>query len=202
MLPNDHLTAFRNKVRRTRRLLSRQVAFHDAGKIPKTELESIFELAFLNAFVAFENELTELLKTNLLMPTGSDGLLRSKYVPLNRMDAERLLLGTQRYFQLLPVEQMEKISKVYLKDGRPFTTLSTVQKGSIAKSHAIRNHIAHNSPDSKKTYLKRVRDHVTLSSNRTAVGLYLRSSMTSSLTYFDHHISELGGIMNHLCSSS
>ena len=202
MLPNDHLTAFRNKLRRTRRLLSRQVELHDSGHVPKTELESIFELAFLNAFVAFENELTELLKTNLLMPTGSDGRARSKYIPLSRMDAERLLLGTQRYFQLLPVEQMEKISKVYLKDGRPFTTLSGSQKSSIAKAHAIRNHIAHNSSDSKKTYLKRVRNHVTLSSNRTAAGFYLRSSMTSSINYFDHHVSELGGVMNHLCTSS
>lgn len=202
MQPSDHLDSYRNRVQRTRRLLARQVTLHGIGLLPKTELEAVYELAFLNTFVAFENELTELLKTNLMMSVGSDGRSRSKFIPANRADAARLILGTQRYFQLLPIEQMEKITKVYLKDGKPFTTLSASQKDAVGKCHAIRNHIAHKSTDSKATYIKKVRGQVTLSSKRTSPGLYLRSSMAVNRTYFDHHIAELGGIMNHLCTST
>lgn len=152
MQPSDHLVVFRNKIRRSRRLLARQVNFHNIGQLPKTELDSIFELAFFHVFVAFENELTELLKTNVMLARGSDGRVRSVIVPSNRADAQRLLVGVQRYFQLLPVEQMEKIAKVYLKEGRPFTSLSIMQKSAIAKCYAIRNHIAHNSSDSKRMF--------------------------------------------------
>lgn len=202
MLPNYHLLSFQRKVRKTRFLLARQIKFSQENKIPKTELEAIYELCFMNVFVAFENDLTELLKTNLLMERGADGKLRSLYLPKSRPSAEKLLVGTNRYFQLLPVEQMEKIAKVYLKDGGPFVLLSSTQKGELGKSMAIRNHIAHKSPESKNAYKKKVLAHVSLPKSSYSPGYYLKSNLSRNVTFFDHHVSEMGACLRDISLNS
>lgn len=202
MQPNNHIASFLGSVRLTRRLLSRQVGFFGRNEIPKSELEAIYELAFLKVFVSFENQLVELMKTNLMMATDSQGKVRSNFPVSNRSQAGKLLLGAQRYFQLLPVEQMERIAKVYLKSGGPFVLLSPGQKSGIARAYAIRNHIAHRSLDSKATYQKRVLGSVTLPRKTSIPGYYLRNSMTQNVSYFDHHVSEIGSCLNFLCSNS
>lgn len=200
--PNDHLTSFLAKVRKTRRLLTRQIELFRQGKVPKTELEAIYELSFLNIFVAFENDLTELLKTNLLMEVDGNGRKRSIFAPKSRSLADKLLLGTNRYFQLLPVEQMEKIAKVYLKDGGPFITLDLNQKQAITKAYAIRNHIAHRSPESKESFKKKVLTNANLPKQSSVPGFYLRQNLSITVTYFDHHVSEIGASLKRICDNS
>jgi len=202
MHPTDHIADFLKSVRSTRRLLSRQVAFFNDSKLPKSDLDSIYELAFLKVFISFETQLVELLKTNLMMQFDSKGRVRSNFPVNNRSQAGRLLLGSNRYFQLLPVEQMEKIATVYLKKGGPFVGLTTNQKTSIKKSYSIRNHIAHKSPDSKSAYQSKVLSNISLPRSSTIPGYYLRSSMTNNVTYFDYHVAELGSCLNHLCITS
>jgi hypothetical protein len=202
MSPNDHLVSFQKKVRKTRFLLARQIKLTTEQKVPKTELEAIYELCFMNVFVAFENDLTELLKTNLLMKHGGDGKLRSLYNPNSRPAAEKLLLGTNRYFQLLPVEQMEKVARVYLKNGGPFVTLTSSQKNELGKAAAIRNHIAHKSAESKKTYKKKILSHVILPKSSFSPGYYLKSNLSHHRTYFDHHVAEIGSCLRDIVSNS
>lgn len=199
MPANDHIDTFQRNVRTTRRLLSRQVNLFGTGTLPRRELEAIYELAFLKIFISFENQLTELLKTNMLMGTDSAGRIRSNFPVANRAKAGKLLLGSQRYFQLLPVEQMEKIARVYLKNGGPFISLSSSQKKSVLKAHAIRNHIAHRSSDSRASFEKKVLNGVMLPRPSTSPGYYLRTPMTVHATYFDHHVSEIASCLNDLC---
>jgi hypothetical protein len=202
MQPNDHLQSFQKKVKRIRRLLERQIQLHRSGGIPVTDLESIYELAFLNVFVGFENDLTELLKTNLMLEKGKDGKVRSIFLPKNRALADKLLIGTNRYFQLLPVEQMEKIARVYLKNGEPFTTLDNGKKASVTKAYAIRNHIAHRSSESRASFRKKVLNNVALPKASSSAGYYLRCNLSRTVTYFDHHVSEIGSCLRHLCDNS
>lgn len=202
MLPNDHLVNFQRKVQRTRRMLARQILLSAEGRIPKTELESIYEFAFLSIFVAFENDVTELFKTNLMMSLGSDGKKRSLFEPKNRRLAEKLLLGTNRYFQMLPVEQMEKIAKIYLKDGGPFVTLLPAQRGSITKAYAIRNHIAHRSPESRSSFQRKVLAGAILPRPSSSAGYYLANMISAHRTYFEHHVAEIGGTLRTLCQAS
>lgn len=202
MLPSDHLRRFQSKVRSTRRLLARQIELFSVGSVPRTELEAIYELAFLNVFVAFENDLTELFKTNLLMGVDSKGRVRSLFAPKNRPLAERLLVGSNRYFQLLPVEQMEKAARVYLKDGGPFVCLSKPQKDAVAKAYAVRNHIAHRSQESRSNFKKKVLDYASLPRTSYAPGYYLRNELSMGVTYFDHHIAEVGGCLRTICELS
>ncbi|UUL81701.1 hypothetical protein [Sphingomonas qomolangmaensis] len=202
MHPNDHIAAFLKNVRTTRRLLSRQVGFFNQNGLPRRELESIYELAFLRVFISFETQLVELLKTNLMMPVDCAGRIRSNFPVTNRAQAGKLLLGPNRYFQILPVEQMEKIAKVYLKNGGPFVGLDPTQKISIAKAYAIRNHIAHKSTDSKYSFQKKVLNSVVLPRSSTSPGYYLRTSMTNNVTYFDHHVSSVGSCLNKICRES
>lgn len=202
MLPADHLRSFQSKVKKTRRLLTRQIDLSRSGVVPKTELETIYEIAFLNIFVAFENDLTELFKTNLLMSQDARGRKRSIFSPTSRLLADRMLIGTSRFFQLLPVEQMEKVAKVYLKDGGPFVLLSAGQKEAIRKAYAIRNHIAHRSRESKTSFQKKVLNHINLTKNSSSPGYYLKSDLTRSITYFDHHIAEIGSCLKHICDAS
>lgn len=202
MLPADHLKSFQSKIKRSRRLLARQIEFWRNGQLPITELEAIYELSFLNAFVAFESELTELLKTNMLMDRGSDGKIRSIFSPANRSLAGQMLNGPNRYFQLLPVEQMERISRIYLKGGGPFIELSGPQKKAIGQSYAIRNHIAHRSPDSKLSYSKKVLANVILPRSSFSPGYYLRNNQTANITYFDFHVSSIGGCLRTIAEKS
>jgi hypothetical protein len=198
MLPSDHIASFLKNVRTTRRLLSRQLEFFRQGNLPRRELESIYELAFLKVFISFETQLVELFKTNLMMAVDANGRIRSNFPVNSRSQAGRLLLGTGRFLQLLPVEQMERLAKVYLKNGGPFVSLDQNQKSVIAK--AIRNHIAHRSLDSKASYQKKVLSNVILPRSSSSPGYYLRNSMTGSQTYFDYHVSEVGACLNSLCS--
>lgn len=200
MHPNDHIDTFLRNVRTTRRLLSRQLDFFNAGSLPRRELEAVYELAFLKIFISFESQLVELLKTNLMMATDARGRKRSYFPVADRAKAGKLLLGSQRYFQLLPVEQMEKIAKIYLKNGGPFLSLTTHQKNAIHKAYAIRNHIAHRSADSKSSFERKVLNGVRLPRNSTSPGYYLRTSMTVHATYFDYHVSEIGSCLNTLCN--
>lgn len=202
MRPNDHISQFLRSVRTTRHLLTRQVEFHSQGTLPKRELEAVYELAFLKMFIAFETELVELFKTNLMMPVDSAGRIRSNFPVTNRAQAGRLLLGTNRYFQLLPIEQMEKIARVYLKNGGPFVTLGPDHRLAVSKAYAIRNHIAHRSADSKLSYQKKILNSATLPRSSSSPGYYLRSSMTATVTYFDHHVSQIGSCLNSLCAAS
>ena len=198
----DHLGAFRGRMTRARRLLARQQRFFQSGELPKIELEAVYELSFLNIFSSFETQMVELMKTNMLLPVGSDGNVRSLATPRSRVQAGRLLLGTSRYVSMMPVEQLERIAKVYLKNGKPFTLLSQAEKGEIAKSYAIRNHIAHQSDDSRKMFKKKILDQVSIPAQRHTAGFYLRSQITSSRTYFDHHAAELGKALQSLCSQT
>lgn len=202
MSPNAHLDSFKNKVKRTRRLLGRQIELLQLQKIPKTDLESIYELSFMNVFVAFENDLIELFKTNLLMTHGRSGKVRSLYRPNSRPAADKLLLGTNKHFQILPVDQMEKIARVYLKDGGPFVALSLVQKTGLGKAIAIRNHIAHKSPSSRKAFQTKVLSQINLPKSSFSPGYYLRSGLAQNITYFDHHVSEIGSCLKHIVDNS
>jgi hypothetical protein len=175
------------------------VGYFQAGSLPKTELELVYELAFLRMFISFENQLVELLKTNLMMMTDAHGRVRSNFPVVSRSQAGKLLLGANRYFQLLPVEQMERIARVYLKNGGPFVLMAPAQKAAITKAYAIRNHIAHRSTDSRAAYAKKVLDGVGLPRTSYSPGYYLRSQMTSTVSYFDHHVAEIGACLNFLC---
>lgn len=202
MHPHDHLRNFQSKVQRVRRLLARQIDLSKSGSLPKTELDAIYELAFLNIFVAFENDLTELFKTNMLKSHGSGGQKRSIFVPKTRALADKLLQGTGKYFQILPIEQMEKAARLHFKDGGPFVTLTAAQKDAIGKAYAIRNHIAHRSTESKKSYKKKILSQVTLSKPSYSPGYYLKSAIALNRSYFDHHVAEIGGILRDVCEAS
>lgn len=202
MQASDHLRAFLNQSRRARNLLARQEGFHSEGILPKTELEAIFELSFLNIFSSFETQISELMKTNMLLENGSDGNIRSLSIPRSRAQSGRILQGTGRYVQLMPIEQLEKIATVYLKGGKPFTTLSEGEKTQVRKCYAIRNHIAHKSDDSRRSFKKKILDQVSIPAHRHTAGFYLRSQISRGRTYFDHHAAELGKTLQTLCSAT
>lgn len=192
MHPSDHLRNFQNGVKRARRLLARQVGFSRSAALPITELEAIYELSFLNIFVSFENELTQLFKTNMMMERDTNGRIRSIFTPKSRSLAEKMIMGRNGYFQLLPVENMERIARIYLKNGGPFVSLSSVQKTGVAQASAIRNHIAHRSEESKATYKRKVLANVTLPRTSYSPGYYLRNNLSMQTTYFDHHVAAIG----------
>lgn len=202
MPPSEHLAAFARGLKGTRRLLSRQKKFFEEGVLPKSELEAIYELCFIRIYILFERELTELLKTNMMMEVGSDGLKRSLFVTKNRADALRLLIGSDSFFQILPIETLERTAKVYLKDGKPFTGLSQARKQELRKAAAIRNYIAHRSAESKDKFQRKVLSQISLPRNSSVPGFYLGCFQTATVTYFDHHVSELGGCLSDLCNAS
>lgn len=195
MLPADHLNKFVNGVSRSRRLLARQQAFFHNGSLPKTELDAINELCFLNVFTLFESQTLEMLKTYMMISHTTDGRRMSLHVPESRPSAQRLLLGTNRYISIMPIEQLEKIARVYLREGRPFSELTPSDRNTLKKSYAIRNHIAHKSSDSLKSYKKTVLSGVSLPKKSNVPGYYLRSMQTLTKSYFDHHVSSLGNVM-------
>ena len=199
MLPSDHLLNFQAKSKRVRRLLSRQISLSKDGRVPQTELEAIYELAFLNIFVAFENELLELLKTSVLLDKDTKGRKLSIFLPKSRTLADKLIHGTMAYIQLLPVEQLEKISRAYLKEGGPFAKLSQEQKLKINRSYSIRNYIAHKSPQSKRIFQKQILNNTNLPRRSASAGYYLKNQISVDRSYFDHHVADLGGILRSIC---
>lgn len=202
MRASEHLRAFQRRSQRSRRLLLRQVSFYQNGDLPKTELEDVFELSFLNIFTSFETQLTEVMKTNMMLSVSNSGRVRSLIQPRSRAQAARILQASGKYIQLLPIENLERVASIYLKDGAPFTLLSDGEKLELRKSYAIRNHIAHKSEDSRRVFKKKIFDQVNLPAHRHSAGYYLRNRITQSRTYFDHHSAELGRVLQTFCSNS
>lgn len=202
MLADQRFDRFRKRFQASRKLLERQKHVLSQGHISKTELERVAEMCFFNIFVDFEGSLVELFVDNLMMRHGSDGKRRSLVVPSSRGQAVKLLAGRRPYPDILPIDHTIEVACDLLKDGRPFSLLSNDDKEKVRRAQAIRNHIAHQSTHSRDKYRRKITNNVALPRRRYQPGYYLNSMITARATYFDHHASDVAGVLRFLCDET
>lgn len=112
-----------------------------------------------------------------------------------------ILLQHNKYLNWLPFDRVEERARLYLKDGRPFTRISSGDKAMITTITIIRNAIAHKSPHALVEFERKVMGVKTLLPRERTPGGYLRSSASATppVNQFEVYIGELGRIASSLC---
>jgi hypothetical protein len=149
--PDAELGRFQRNLQRLDHTRDRMEKLFSAGRISKTDLDSVYEALFLRAVTNFEAFLEDLFLAILRGSARySRQRVRVQMSTVSRDALMRILLQDRAYLNWLPFTNTERRAKLYLKDGRPFTDLTEGDKSITV----IRNAIAHKSlmllPNSKE----------------------------------------------------
>ncbi|MBD2552684.1 hypothetical protein H6G51_05290 [Limnothrix sp. FACHB-708] len=179
--------------------------------IDRKALHVAYEGLFLNAHIRFESLLEDLF-LGLLVQGKSQGLRTSRSGIKPRLlirsyaVARDIVSGSTsgKYIDWLPYERTQERAKIFfVRDGYPFTNLDKRDVDHLSQCNAIRNAIAHKSPQSTKTFHKKVIQSRSLpTSERTPAGflagVHSRRERID-ITRYEFYITELRRIAQKLC---
>lgn len=100
--------------------------------------------SFLKIFITWENFLEDSFLNYMLGKLSTTGRALVRYVnPSDYEHAQKLLIGTQRYFDWGNVENVRKISKLYFENGDPFNSIISSIVIDLSDLRVVRNAAAH-----------------------------------------------------------
>ena len=176
---------------------------YNDGRLTIYQLELMTEAIFFAGFRAYEGFIRELFILYCLGEQPLDINTASPVVyisPISFMHGESMIKSSSRFIEWNSVDEIISRSEMFLKDGHPIKIVYTTHKQDLENYRKLRNHIAHNSPESEDQYNKIVRIYYSgiLPISIPPVGNYLRLSSRINrenyilLDFFDtmHSISE------------
>jgi hypothetical protein len=132
-------------------------------RLSKRQLHLLTESIFFAAFRAYENFVREVFLLYCLEKRPqSQKKVRSYLKPKSFHHAERLLQSSMRFLDWVDPNEIIRRAELYLEDGFPMKLPYTVNTDALRDFKRIRNHIAHQSPQSRDDYLKVLRKHYTV----------------------------------------
>jgi hypothetical protein len=100
--------------------------------------------AFLKIYISWESFLEASFISYMLGKSSTSGRTLVRYVtPLDSDHAQKLLIGTQRYFDWGNSENLRKLSKLYFENGEPFNGIIGSIVTDLSDLKTIRNAAAH-----------------------------------------------------------
>jgi hypothetical protein len=163
-------------------------------KIVLRDVESVYEALFLRAVTGFEDLFISILEG------------RTRYRPRGRVtvrmtavssDAlKEILLQGNRYMTWLPFDNTEKRANIYLRDGKPFSELSSGDRSMLKTITTIRHAIAHKSTHAMNEFERTVIGSQALLRRERRPAGFLRSQARAnpSANRFEIYVGELGRI--------
>lgn len=205
-MPKNSRTIHTEFLRKLRALNSTRVNFEAAfGStiVTAVDINQAYAGLYLDLFTEFEN-----LIENLFLGLLSGGVSHHNGAVVRRVlikpvaEVEAVLLGEKKnYLDWIPYKDHTiPRAKLHLIDGKPFTSLSDVQKGKIASYHKIRNAIAHKSKKAMREFNAILSASILLPIERTPQG-YLRHvpNRATGKTQLENISDELSAIAHVLC---
>lgn len=188
----EPLSVFEKELRLCKRYIDKQSQLHQVGQMGIRDLHFATEITFLRAIVAMENFLEEQLIALLVGKAYFQGQSVSTRVTVttHRM-ARELVYGGRQYVDLLPYDKTEKVAKLYLTGGRPFTNLNANSKRQLRQFLVIRNAIAHKSRHSLRQFNIQIIEPRPLRGSVKSPAQYLLSAATTSRTRLEMHLGDL-----------
>jgi hypothetical protein len=177
-----------------------RISMKDNVYMAGRDFDVVYEGVFLRSITLFEGFLEDLFI----------GLLYDKHqlpcshkvqkivFPTKKMALEYLNNG-KPFLKLLPINILEKQSKVFFKTRNPFLTLNNGEKRILSEIFIIRNSIAHNSVTANKKFKDFINTtHSTMPQYLRTPSKFLQSLNSTTQTKFEIYIIELNGIANKL----
>jgi hypothetical protein len=164
-----------------------------ANGLSRKQLHLLTESVFFAAFREYETFVRDIFLLYCLEKVpGSGKRVRSFLKPKNFAHAEQLIQSSMPFLDWTNPTTVIERAELYLRDGFPVKLPLTTNQDSLRDYKRIRNHIAHNSPQSMDDYKKVVRKHfITLPLVIPSPGEFLLSSERRRpgryklLTFFD-----------------
>jgi hypothetical protein len=140
--------------------------------ISESRRDSITELAFLRAFLAWETFLEKSFILYLMGQIPTHGRAPKRYVfPPNQRLAMEWLAEGRDYAKWAKPGEVSKRATRFFRKGHPFASALRSQQNELANANVIRNMIAHESTNAREKFEKLVRQKLgALPFNRTVGG--------------------------------
>ena len=163
----------------------------------KAQLHLGTEAVYFRLFRAFENYLEDVFVLYVMQARSIRGKTYASYLrPKNYAHARELLRSGKPFLDWANPEVVIERSEIYIQSGGPIkATLSSVTND-LLDMKAIRNHIAHNSEESRSTFHRRVRrTRGTLPPARYSPAEHLLAQNGSSGVYFlEYYMQRLSNV--------
>lgn len=191
-MPSKPYQDLLRELRRYSRWVKKQNSVQVLGHLTDRDIDLVYEIAFLSAYVSFEVFIERQFVALLSGRPYYRGrtVTRRASVSSERV-ARDLVKGQNRFPKYLPVDVLENLAKVYFRDGQPFTNLSTSEKAGLQKGQHLRNHIAHRSHSTREKFINNVIAGVNLRPTQQTPAGYLRSNVSPHQDRLEQMISDL-----------
>lgn len=186
------------ELRRCTKLVQKQKSLLQDGKLADRDVDFVFEIAFLSAYVSFEVFVERQFEALLAGKSYFKGRkVKRRLGVRSEIVARDLIKGTKQFPKFLPIEELEKLAAIFFRKGEPFSLLSERQKNALRKGRYIRNLIAHRSRTSRAKFESHVLAGVALRKTKRNPAGYLRSPVSSHQDRFEQIVSDLA-IIGHV----
>lgn len=134
---------------------------NEKNRIFKYQLIILTEALFFAAFREYENFLREVFLLYCLEKSPRSGIVVKSYLkPKDFLHAESLIKSSMRFIDWANTSNLISRAEIYLQQGHPIKTPLSTNLDTLNDYRYIRNHIAHNSPESLEEYKKVLRKHL------------------------------------------
>ncbi len=122
--------------------------------IPRIQIETIAELAFLRLFMSWENFLEESFVRYLVGAKSLSGQEPARFVnpPTMQITLQIISGETREFVKWNSASEVIARSKIYFKDGEPYTTALESITVDLNEMNTVRNRIAHKSKISQQKF--------------------------------------------------
>lgn len=173
--------ALQNRFVRLDRTRARAEGLFAQGKLSRFDIEHIYSGIYVEAFVSFERFLEDLFLGYVggkVIPPKKTVKARMVF-PTTAVAAEVVFAG-QRYIDWLPYRKTTDRAQIYLRDGKPFSTLTKAQEKMLEVLHQMRNALAHRSDHSLDVFTRLVVGSTPLLPHERRPAGFLRSVLVVS----------------------
>lgn len=202
MSADSALADFLRDLRRLDRTRNRMEKLFGDRRITLTDLHSVYEALFLRAVTSFEGFLESLFIAIMIgRKTYTGGRVGLRMTVQTKEALMKILLQGDKYMNWIPYKNTEDRANIYLKNGKPFSDLTSNSRGTITTITTIRNAIAHKSKHAMGEFDKKVIGNANLLRGERRPAGYLRSQVRTNPTQnrFEVYAAELARIAADLC---
>lgn len=167
--------------------------------ISETDIEYLYDSLFVRAVSIFENFIENFFIGLLCNEIGVSTKNKPIILFKNKETARRIISGEKSYLDWLPYDKIKKRVITFFNESEAFTSLKK-NDNIIREILYIRNHIAHNSEYSKKTYEKYVINNVPYNEKEKKPSTFLRLKFRDNITRYEFYIYEKLSIAKQMTS--
>lgn len=188
----------RYRLRRLEKTRLRIEGLHQSRRLPRQDVERLYEGLFLSMVTGFERFLERLFFEVLLDDTRHTARILPKATFGSAKTLREFVLADQAFVDWLPYSSTEERALLFLRKGRPFTEIPGSSKGEMKRWMAIRHAIAHSSDHSRQKFQHVVVGNTPLPPRQRTPAGWLRSTSRIGLTRFELASREAASIAHDL----